>query len=51
MVTIKSNKPVWPPLAMKNITCFVLQIMQLRVVAQRQNELQTLLLDWDWVLG
>nr|ADD95849.1 hypothetical protein [uncultured organism MedDCM-OCT-S09-C568]ADD95850.1 hypothetical protein [uncultured organism MedDCM-OCT-S09-C568] len=28
----KNEQPLWPPLAMKNLTCFFLQFMQLRIL-------------------
>ena len=42
-VTLGSAQPVWPPLAMKNISCFFLQLVQLRMVEQRRSELQDLI--------
>ncbi|CAD7944137.1 unnamed protein product [Amoebophrya sp. A25] len=39
LVTLRSPQPVWPPLAMKNISCLFLNMVQLRMIEQRRGEL------------
>ncbi|CAD7963699.1 unnamed protein product [Amoebophrya sp. A120] len=47
LITLQSPTPLWPPLAMKNIACFFLQGLQLRMVEQRKAELYAVLAEFD----
>lgn len=43
LISANGGKPIYPPLTMKNVTCFFLQYMQLRVVEHRKAQLLDLI--------
>ena len=47
LVTLKSQRPVWAPLLMKNVSCCILQLLQLTVIKRRKSELIKLMRSVD----